>query len=523
MECDICLRSPEEGLDFLCVACARNIAYLPRLQFAEILLERNALSNQVEGIVNKQSNNHTTIPSPSSASADQKVWQTELRHIQITERKRSLERTRQDQQQTKDESADLREQIKALKAKIAEKKAALTAIQDTIPQRRSGYLARLSSGNTKASSSFVKLQQRSFEDRAKLCREAASLMRLRQRRKQRDNPDREQYAIAGLTLPDLREISNLRCADLAAVLGSVTHLTLLVAFYLGIRLPAEITEPFADYPQHTILPPAGSYKGIQPEFPGVLASSSDSSSPSSSKHELGASLKPRPLFIVTANREERVFDFQKRDEQAFRFFVEGITLLAWNIAWLCRSQGFTVGTNSWGEICNVGHNLHQLLVANPQVSSINKTQMEKGLLKRFVPSRKAGSPLNEARKEALGKLGQNTDLSAVNQETKVSQRDLLTLWDLASWHKVALPLRKMLLTEIASAEWEILLDEEWDDGGEQFDEAVVVKARTLDGQQYDDARSISTTKSKADEEVESNARVPGTSGWTKLKSRDKTT
>lgn len=521
MECEICLRTPDEGIDFLCAACARTTVYLPRLEYAQTLLEKNAISAQVEATVAGATVTEPTAAASATVETDRRVWQTELIHIQVNEKKRNLERNRLDQQQVKEESQELRSQIEALKARIAEKKSLISTIQSTIPTRRDGYLTQASATSTKTSSSLFKLQQKSLEDRAKLCREAASLMRLRQRRRQRDNPDREQYSIAGLTLPDLREISNLRCADLTAVLGSVAHLTLLVAFYLGIRLPAEITEPFADYPQHTIFLPIGSHKGTKPDFPGVLTASSNPSSPSSSKHEPGASMKPRPLFIATSNRDERVFNFQKRDEQAFRFFVEGIALLAWDVAWLCRSQGFTAGTNTWEEICNMGRNLHQLLIANPQAPSISRIHSERSVSKRSSQSRKTTSPQNEARKEAVGRLGQNTDLSAMNQEVKVMQRDLLTLWDYASWHKVALPLRKMLLAEIASVDWELLLDEEWDDGGEQFDEAIFVKTRTLDGQQYDDARNIVTNKVEPDEQAQSPARVPGTSGWTKLKSREK--
>lgn len=105
---------------------------------------------------------------------------------------------------------------------------------------------------------------------------------------------------------------------------------------------------------------------------------------------------------------------------------------------------------------------------------------------------------------------------ATSQGTKSVQRDLLSLWDYVSWWKISIPLRKTLLTEITSAEWELLLDEEWDDGGEQFDEAVLVKSRGMNGHQYDDARSIMTTRTRNEDEA---SRVPGTSGWTKLKSR----
>lgn len=118
-----------------------------------------------------------------------------------------------------------------------------------------------------------------------------------------------------------------------------------------------------------------------------------------------------------------------------------------------------------------------------------------------------------------GKLAQYSDTSAAASATRLLQVESMRSWNFSHWQAVALPLRKTLLTEIASADWEVLRDQEWDDGGEQFDEAVFVKARNLDGQQYDDARSIMTSRVPVDDE--SANRLPGTSGWTKLKSRDK--
>lgn len=479
-----------------------------------MLLEKNVLSKRVEETVAHTSEKGSSRP--TQLNTDQAVWQLELSHLLVNETKKKLAEIKQNGDQIRQESVRLRERIATLETKIAEKQKTFTVVQEYVPQRRKAVLVAGSSMNSKAFSSFSKLQQTGIESRAQLCREAASLMRLRQRRRRGDASTRDQFSIAGLTLPDLREVSNLRCADLTAVLGSVAHLTLLVGFYLGVRLPAEITEPHPDYPSHTIFTPAGSYRGGKYKFAEVLSSISQPISPSSSTHEQGQSLQPRPLFIVSADRDDRVFKFQKRDEQAFRYLTEGIALLAWDIAWLCRSQGFTVGTTSWEDICNIGRNLHQLLIAVPQAPSISRIHSDRLLQKRPISSRRGTSLANDVRREAIGRLGQNSDLFATSQGTKSVQRDLLSLWDYVSWWKISIPLRKTLLTEITSAEWELLLDEEWDDGGEQFDEAVLVKSRGMNGHQYDDARSIVTTRTRNEDEA---ARVPGTSGWTKLKSR----
>jgi len=520
MECDICRRSPDKCLDFFCTACARNAAYVPRVEHARILLESNVLKTKAEEAVDAETHRRKTPPDAPASSTDGDVWQKEWKQVQATESSRHVARIKEERENTKQKSAALKAQIEELRTKIAEKKQVLDVIQSKVPQRWNEDLSQTNVAKGKVSSSLLQVQHKSIGSRATLCREAASLMRLRQRRRQRDTPGREQYSIAGLTLPDLREISNVRCADLTAVLGSVAHLVLLVAFYLGVRLPAEITLQAKGCPLPTINTPSASYRGGRQDFPGSGSATSALSSPSASRHELGTSLKPRPLFVDSDSRDERIVNFQKSEPQAFNIFVEGIALLAWDVAWLCRSQGFTAGTNSWEEICNVGKNLHQLLIANPQAPSITRMQSDRTVLKRPGQSRKSTSPLYGARNDSTGKLGQNSDLSAASQVARAYQSETLRLWTFLSWQAVALSLRKTLLTEITSAEWELLQDEEWDDGGEQFDEAVFVKTRALDSQQYDDARSIMTTRTRLDDDPQSPARTPGTSGWTKLKQRE---
>lgn len=516
MECDICSRSSQQAIDLLCAACARNAIYLPRLEHAQLLLDKDSLNRKLEERINNSLPEGSDVAADGDLKIGRENWKAHMEGIYTNETQKRIAAAKDGQGHMRDEIAELRHQIEALKNRIAEKKQTLEGIERVMPIRRDSYIGNVSGTNTKALSSLSRIQQKSAEDRAKLCREAASLMRLRQRRRQRDVLARDQFSIAGLTLPDLREISNLRCADLSSVLGSVAHLTLRVAFYLGMRLPAEIVEPFADYPLHTILTPAASYKGIKPDAQSTQASMAVSTSSSASRDDTNTSLRPRPLSIGAGVREERVFTFQKRDEQSFRYFVEGVSLLAWDVAWLCRSQGFTNGTESWEEICNMGRNLHQMLVANPQTPGISRIQSERALQKRVSPSRKSSTPLSEGVRAINGKLGQNSDLVAASHDKKTAMRDILSLWEYASWHKIAIPLRKMLLAEIASTEWELLQDEEWDDGGEQFNEAVIVKSRPLDAHQYDDARSIMSVKPRSDDDA-----AKGTSGWMKLKSRDK--
>jgi hypothetical protein len=66
-----------------------------------------------------------------------------------------------------------------------------------------------------------------------------------------------------------------------------------------------------------------------------------------------------------------------------------------------------------------------------------------------------------------------------------------------------------------NAEWELLDEQEWDDGGEKMDDAVVVRTRAMDLNAFDDARSVMTPGGN-----EEDTKGKGKSGWTKLKNRN---
>src|SRR5271156_161939 len=143
----------------------------------------------------------------------------------------------------------------------------------------------------------------------------------------------------------------MRLIELSASLSSTAHLLVLVSFYLSIRLPAEITLPHRDYPLPTIFTPANSYAGREVPFPGTTPTPSSSNSPATSRHDdLRPMPRPRPLFLESKDFEEKVPQFARKDPVAFSFFLEAISLLAWDVAWLCRSQGYHAGTETWEDV-----------------------------------------------------------------------------------------------------------------------------------------------------------------------------
>jgi hypothetical protein len=300
----------------------------------------------------------------------------------------------------------------------------------------------------------------------------------------------------------------------------VTRLVFLCAFYLSVRLPAEITLPHRDYPFATINTPQTSYLGQRITFPGSGSSLSAPSSPTASRMDLGVAPKPRPLYIGSDEHKESVAQFAKKEPLAFSYFIEGVSLLAWDVAWLSRTQGFVTGTETWENICDMGRLLHQMILTPPQSSAIARALTQRDVQNRHRRSQSQSSPANDERENVfparLGSYSHNSAHTFLGSAAAAGDNPSRN-WRLNRYAMISDPLRKHLLTEMNNAEWELLNEEEFDDGGEKMDDAVVIKARAMDGKEYDDARSIMGPVGE-----EEGARAnKGKSGWTKLKNRDK--
>ena len=315
---------------------------------------------------------------------------------------------------------------------------------------------------------------------------------------------KEHYWISGYAIPDLRMINTLHCSELTAVLADYSNLLVLVAFYLGVQLPAEITLPHRNYPLGTIDTPSTSYLPTRKLFPGSgsLSSGSSSTTPRQDK-------RPRPLFIGSDDETEIVSQFAKKDPTAFSFFVEGVALLAWNVAWLSQSQGITTGSESWSDACKIGRNLYRLIFSYQrpmlQRKSSNRNAQQQDINDHRQSTDGAQSrPVHKSHSSAHNFLANNRNASSLPKYTVISDS-----------------LRKTLITEGKDAEWEVLGENEFHDGAERFDEAVVVKTRITAAKDFDDARSIMTTRTHGEDLPQANGlRSRGTSGWTKLKSRE---
>lgn len=245
-------------------------------------------------------------------------------------------------------------------------------------------------------------------------------------------------------------------------------------------------------------------------YPGSTSSQSSNNSPSASRTlDQRTSIRPRPLHL---NRKLSVL--AKEDSVAYGLFVEGVTLLAWDIAWVCQTQGLPIGTTSWDDVCEMGKNLWQLLVADPVVPLIqaNPAPVSGLVPARDSPSRSAPPrplpprrfPASEGRTSMAVQLGHFSHGTAHSFLAAADGSEYMRGWRLQSLAHVIDKVKAMLLSERTGAEWEILEGKEWE-------EEPVPGAPGRDG---DGAGEEGPAEGGGEE-----GKARGTSGWTKLKSR----
>lgn len=297
---------------------------------------------------------------------------------------------------------------------------------------------------------------------------------------------------------------------------------MLSTHYLAIRLPAEVTLPHRDYPLPTIFQLSASYKHANVPFPGTTPVQSSNNSPTASRHsEQVSQPRPRPLFV---NKPLPII--AKEDPSAYSLFMEAVTLLAYDVAWVCKSQGISVGEeSSFEDMCNMGRNLYNLLIGpkpRPAPSSRNSSSQSTPT-KSGV--REGDSEADEKRIAPPNIMGRYSHGSAHSFLGSAEGIEYIRSWKLLSPTKLADRLKSKLMSEVANAEWEVLDEESWaiENNDEISTDAVVVGARRDSSKGYGQAAqsfmSMRTVMDDVERVEEDGERKPGSSGWTKVKPR----
>ncbi|ELR05324.1 hypothetical protein GMDG_07307 [Pseudogymnoascus destructans 20631-21] len=497
IHCDICFRPGSRKLPFLCATDARNQLYEPRLRYTEVLLQNDRLSQEIAALTTEDPTSstpsheeeHTYIPpstEPSSPTDDRTPEQLALAlSLTLSERDASAARTAE----IILKADTLRLSLTHARASIAARKAALAARQRALEKARNGLAARqqralddLAKASKMSTYRWNQAHALTVQARAFLCYQAAELYGL-QRVRVRGGAGGDEYTIGGVRIVDLRYMNNASATLISTSLGHVANLLVLASRYLSVRLPAEITLPHTDYPLPTIFSVASSYSDVPVPYPGAPALTPSLSASrlltahgrSRTPPPLDRNMpRPRPLFVKTPLPR-----LAKEDQGAYTTFMEATALLAYDVAWLCKSQGIEPGSGAvskekgvpFEDMTALGKNLYNLLIG--------------GRAPPAAPSA-AGVPTvasGDSGSEGLG-FGRYSHGARHSNLVGKGGEELVRGFRLLGPVKMADRLRRDLLAEVVGAGWEMVEgeveEEEWqadkrgkgDRGGNEGEESA---------------------------------------------------
>ena len=285
----------------------------------------------------------------------------------------------------------------------------------------------------------------------------------------------------------------------------MAHLLHLTSHYLGLKLPAEITLATASQPYSLIHTPLSSYKSA------IL--------PTGSRfHSSTAHSVPRQRLL---SLDRPLHQLASEEPINYSLFIDAITLLAWDVAWVAKTQGFDIGAKNWEEICALGKNMWSLLVAPPRLPALrtrgSATDLSKGLTassKQSPSGPNQGSrPSNvESTPYALpGQYSHSSSHSFLPSSSPDGGAEHLRGWRFANPVRIIERIKSALLNERTGAEWEVLEIPESDAAEEENVEMSSIPSKEQA------MVSLETVEEDQISEVSSERAKPR-KGWTKLRS-----
>ncbi|KJY01046.1 hypothetical protein TI39_contig305g00013 [Zymoseptoria brevis] len=513
--CDICSRTFNSRRKPQCASCAQTLLYSPRLEQATALLDREKSHSHAEAVIRPGNDG---VLAALSEDADLDSLTTSISTNSLERRREEQEATEHRVERILAKAEELKRQIDAhrersvaQKEELEHRRSVLAEDRVELEKHRPRAMEPVITTRKKTAQRLEKVRARIVEARLLLCREAASASNL-QRRK--PSVGRSEYMLGGIAIPDLRELNVKTQApskqtstggrvvaephDLVSeAFANVARLLNLCAHYLSVRLPGEILLPHEDFPRPAIMLEKASYQFKDLAYPSL--SSSRTMSPAASRTLDEQRPRPRPLWI-----DRPLAQLCKEDNKAYGLYIEAITMIAYDIAWLCRTQGIDT-INTFEETCHIGRNLWQLLVHQGR---------RRPTLDRRI-SALSGKSAQDSR--STGSLGVFSHATARNNLASPEGAAFMRDFKLSSPGRLADKLKNTLLGEFSGAEWEMLEEKEWDEDREDERPVLVGGSNRPKESQYAAMSVMSITPHE--DTTEDEVRRKGNSGWMRVRGR----
>lgn len=209
MECDTCSRSASSSLPLYCATCARNHTYNLRLEIAKAILDKEKYGRQVEKAVEDKGSQSSQEQKDggmgNNDSSPRQAWERATANKEQSEH-RTAAISRQSQI-LRDEIAIMQEETKQRKAVLVQRRSEAESVTRQIKERSATTIEDVEHTTKRKEQSWHSLHNKISESRAFLCREAAKLNGLKQRKK-KGGQARDEYLIGGVGVVDLTDMNS---------------------------------------------------------------------------------------------------------------------------------------------------------------------------------------------------------------------------------------------------------------------------------------------------------------------------
>ncbi|KAK5112459.1 hypothetical protein LTR62_004215 [Meristemomyces frigidus] len=535
--CTVCFRDFNDKRNPTCASCAQAILYNPRIDQVGVRLQREKHHTHVDAIV-RPGNDGIIASLPQDTDFETiavGIRQDTLR--KTTEERRVVEARIEDMldkaEQLRTQLQHAKEWVAGVRKSDATRRSEIAAEKKQLQKQHSTVIDPVLSATAKARQRLEKVHNRTVDARFLLCRESALLAGL-EKRKEKDG--KVQYWLGGAPIVNLRHLARLKTSEaggsaaacemsrntshelISTGLGNVCRLLVNCCHYLSVRLPAQIILPYNTTHNATILLEEDSYEKDATTRP----------LPPTHRSAILAAARPPPEIQKDLIHAPRSLQFRKplsqlfkEDHDEYMHFTEGAMLLAYDVAWLCASQGLNT-IDTMGKVCNIGKSLYDLFLADdrarpPLLRNISgaTTRTEYSRLATIAPD----GP----------RLGAWSHGTAHHSLTSAVATSALVEWQnkLPTTSKLVERLQSLLTNEISGLEWDVVtVDREWDGELEREDTAVIVGGG---GRHHDMGMSVMSVRPSDGAEDDVVARAiavqmglrgdKGGSGWMRVRSR----
>ena len=206
VHCDICHRPWSSKLLFHCTSCAQAQLYAPRIQHTLLQLETDRLGRQIEEAADVS--NLTFDVQNLGLSPEKSAFVVERAESQTAISEGHIQSINKHAQSLRDETESLRVELDIWKLRLSKRRAMLDAAKRISAEQQQARLAPLHASVKQTKLRWDSLYADTVQARVFLCREAALLYGLTQRKRKNPSAGRDVYYIGGLPIFDLRDLNS---------------------------------------------------------------------------------------------------------------------------------------------------------------------------------------------------------------------------------------------------------------------------------------------------------------------------